>query len=313
MKKTLALLLLAAPLAGLQAAKINPAHIPAKAKWLLHMDIDAFKETTLGKHVMKEANEKGLQKMKALQDMFGIDLENDIHGATAFGNGKKDNGVLIIHAKANQKKLMNFVVLNDTYEKTSHGKHDIHSLEDEKKPGRHNFFCFYNKKTIVAGPTMDHVTESLDVLNGEAPSMTLNDDVLALGKFVDSPVLHGYGDFAGLLEMNKNPKAELLKTISSMGMAIGEEGGLFMSAFGLSASTEESAAQVENLVRGMVALGSLSATEKPELAKLANAVKISRDGKFVAIQFEMESQEMIGLMETSSKRKNKWRKMKKLD
>ena len=143
--------------------------------------------------------------------------------------------------------------------------------------------------------------------------MTLNDDVLALGKFVDSPVLHGYGDFAGLLEMNKNPKAELLKTISSMGMAIGEEGGLFMSAFGLSASTEESAAQVENLVRGMVALGSLSATERPELAKLANAVKISRDGKFVAIQFEMESQEMIGLMETSSKRKNKWRKMKKLD
>ena len=94
-------------------------------------------------------------------------------------------------------------------------------------------------------------------------------------------------------------------------MAIGEEGGLFMSAFGLSASTEESAAQVENLVRGMVALGSLSATERPELAKLANAVKIS--GKFVAIQFEMESQEMIGLMETSSKRKNKWRKMKKLD
>jgi ribosomal protein S6 len=98
-----------------------------------------------------------------------------------------------------------------------------------------------------------------------------------------------------------------------MGMAIGEEDGLFMSAFGLSASTEESATQVENLVRGMVALGSLSATEKPELAKLANAVKISRDGRFVAIQFEMESQEMISVMETSTKRKMKRRKMKELE
>ena len=150
MKKTLALLLLTAPLASLQAAKINPAHIPAKAKWLLHMDIDAFKETTLGKHVMAEANEKGLQKMKALQDMFGIDLENDIHGATAFGNGKKDNGVLIIHAKANQKKLMNFVVLNDTYEKTSHGKHDIHSLEDEKRnQGGATSFAFTTRRQLL--------------------------------------------------------------------------------------------------------------------------------------------------------------------
>ena len=113
------------------------------------MDIDAFKETTLGKHVMAEANEKGLQKMKALQDMFGIDLENDIHGATAFGNGKKDNGVLIIHAKANQKKLMNFVVLNDTYEKTSHGKHDIHSLEDEKKPGGATSFAFTTRRQLL--------------------------------------------------------------------------------------------------------------------------------------------------------------------
>jgi len=313
MNKTLALLLLTAPLVGLQAAKVNPAHIPAEAKWLLHIDIDAFKKTTLGEHVMGEINSKGLQKVEALQDIFGIDLENDIHGVTAFGNGEKGNGVLIMHAKANQKKLMNFVVLNDTYEKSSYGKHEIHSLSDEKKPGRRNFFCFYNKKTIVAAPTKDLVTQSLDVLNGESPSIKFNDNIHALGKFVASPVLHGYGDFAGLLEMNKNPKAELLKTISSMGMAIGEEDGLFMSAFGLSASTEESAEQVESLVKGMVALGSLSATENPELAKLANAVDISRDARFVAIRFEMESQEMISLMESSSKRKMKRRKMKKLE
>ena len=41
--------------------------------------------------------------------------------------------------------------------------------------------------------------------------MTLNDDVLALGKFVDSPVLHGYGDFAGLLGDEQEPQGRVIE------------------------------------------------------------------------------------------------------
>ena len=58
MKKS-ALLLLTAPLASLQAAKINPAHIPVKPSGYV---IVMHSKATLGKHVMKEANEKDFRR-----------------------------------------------------------------------------------------------------------------------------------------------------------------------------------------------------------------------------------------------------------
>ena len=312
MNKTLALLLLAAPLANLQAAKINPAQVPADSRWVLHVDLDAFKGTTLGKHVLNEIDAKAKKQLQAFEGIFGINLENGLHGATAFGNGEKDKGVLLIHADADKEKLLNFAILNDKYEKSTHGKHEIHSLPDDKKPGKRNFFCFYNNGTVVAGPGADLVTRSVDVLDGEASSLTLNEDLRALGKFVPTPVALGYGDFSTLLKHNKDPKAEILKKVSSIGLAIGEQDGVFKSATGLAASDEESATQVENLIRGIVALGALTGAENPEVAKLANAVKVKREANFVTLRFEMNSQELIALLETlDKKKKGKAKKSKK--
>ena len=65
MKKTAILLLALA--ASLPAAELVPARIPASAKWFLHADLDAMRESETGKAVFAQIEAEHGAKLTALK------------------------------------------------------------------------------------------------------------------------------------------------------------------------------------------------------------------------------------------------------
>ena len=115
------LLLLVLPVTAIHAAKVQSGHIANDSKWMIHFDLDAFLGSELGQNAMEQGKKLTEERLKSIQEMFGIDLENGLHGATLYGNGEPNNGVILVYADADKKKLLNFAKSNDSYSKSSQG------------------------------------------------------------------------------------------------------------------------------------------------------------------------------------------------
>ena len=103
----------------------------------------------------------------------------------------------------------------------------------------------------------------------------------------------------------------MLKLVTRIGIASGESVGISKVAMCLEAGDADSCQQVESILRGIQAMGSLQREKQPDIAKLANAVTFARDSNKLKVVFQMDTQELIAMgknMENKRKdfRKHRW-------
>ena len=93
-----------------QAAPLDSKNVAADAKWVVHVDVDAVRDS----HVVKKAfetcpllkNDSG-KHFDMIRDKIGVDLRKDLHGITLYGRDTdKTHGVAIVFATVNQKLLL---------------------------------------------------------------------------------------------------------------------------------------------------------------------------------------------------------------
>ena len=304
--KTLAAAALLASAHTAQAIPADTKYIDATAKWMVHLDIDALMDSSVAQHALETNPHLSGQKLKALQTLTGIDIEKGLHGITIFGNGEPDNGVVIVHAQAKQENLVSFVQLNDKYQSKEHNGHTIHSFPDDKKPGKRISACFMPGNKIVFGQKTGLVEQGIDLLSGDRPAINSNGEMEELGNFQDYPVLLAYGDFSAL-HKNKNPKkAAAFQQAKRLGVSLGEEEGHVKGMLGIVTENAETALQVENFLRGIIAMGMLSQENNPALATLASAVQVKRkESTLVGLEVEIATKKLIEIGETLNKGKKK--------
>jgi len=289
-----------------QAAPVESNNIDAAAKWLIHIDFDSLLDTEIAQHVLDQNPKLSDQKLEALKNIIGIDFKTGLHGATIYGNGQPDNGVLILHADAKPDVLINFAKLNDEYREEKFQDHIIHNLPDDKKPGKRNYICFYTNKKIVIGPSSTLVKECIQLLNGDRDSKPVNHEMEELNRYQPSPFLIAYGDFSALHKEGNHNKAATFKQAKRMGLSIGEHGGNIKSILVITAKNIEVATQIENFLRGIIAIGQLSGEKHPHLATLANAAKISKkDPEIIAIETELPTSTLISVGHAMKEHKKK--------
>ena len=147
MKTLFSIVALSISVATGQAAKINKVNISNDAKFVVHLDMDAFRVSKIGTAILEKFREdEGGEKLNALVELIEFDPLSAIHGATMFGNGEKDNGILVVKHKANGAKLLAFMKLDEHYRKTEHGKHEIHGAGD-RSDGERGYISFVNEST----------------------------------------------------------------------------------------------------------------------------------------------------------------------
>jgi hypothetical protein len=111
MKKTCFLLTFLGAMASLcvSASTPNPNHIPKDANWVAHFDFQSILNSKIGSALMAEAQKDPgfTQKLNGIKAVFGLDLEK-LGSATAYGTGKKDEGVVIAKGGINSLQIEGF-------------------------------------------------------------------------------------------------------------------------------------------------------------------------------------------------------------
>jgi hypothetical protein len=212
--------------------------------------------------------------------MFRFDPMADLHSVTIYGTQlKKDTGVAVIHAKVDQKLLLDLVKANPEHDTSAYGKFELHSWR--KTANKRDNAAFFKPDVIVFGASLDELKAALDVLDGTKPNLSEAYASLASAIPPGAILIAGARDLA---EANLHPESPLSKQVDSALLVAGESKGQVFVRTTLNVKDAEIAQKVKAVVDGALALATLVKCDDPDTLKLIDGVKATVNDKSITVE-----------------------------
>jgi hypothetical protein len=154
------------------AGAVNAKHIAADARWYLHLDVEAAKETVLYNTVLDaiKATYPLEETVTQLKQFIGVNPLTDISGITVYNTSfEKDVAAVIIYATVDQNLLTNALSQNRDYKEVAYGQHTLLFWTDNND-GKQKTGCFYGPGVVVMADKEATLKMAVDVLDGAKPA-----------------------------------------------------------------------------------------------------------------------------------------------
>ena len=298
--------LLAAALTA-QSTPMHRADVAADPNFVLHIDFDGMRPTTIGKHVLAEMDKPETQGiMSTFQTVLNLDPRKQLHGLTLYSTGKApEDGVVLAYADFEPERLITLAKAAKEYQSITYGQYTIHSWVDEQKLGRVGgnrrvYAAFQGEQLVVLAQQEARINRALDVLDHKVPNLTSTSLFSQVGASASTGFIQGAArkmdipDFA--------PNAALLRMAKTARVEIGERQGQLKATVGLEASDEDSCQQMASVGEGLVALLKMQ-QDNPNAVKLAEGLSIRQDGNSVVATLAIPAAQAIELMKADAVRR----------
>jgi hypothetical protein len=292
MKLVLSGLLAAFTLAGTGfAGPLVKENVDQDAKWLLHMDLDQFRDSALGQYVIKEiiVLVKQAEAAKANNLLTNIDVAKiigQLHSVTAYGRkfegGPNFDGVLLLQVEPETRKILDGLAAgmllkgDRTLTQTNEGGHILYSLKDSL------FVSPQEKGLILFSKSKASIRQAVELMAGRgkhlAGSKTFAEFPPAGDGFILLAVAEGFQDHLPI-----PPQAQLLRQADGARVLLGERAGAVVLNLALKAKDAEVLTQIQKVVEGMVALGSLGQSENKELQQVLQSIQVTPGEKVLSV------------------------------
>ena len=315
MKKLLPLLsILLVPIMGLASQKqIGQEKIPPSANWIAHLDFEAFRTSKIGALVLEEIRKfpQMKQKLTGLRNAFGVNVDQ-LGFMTAYGSGKKNEGVVYANAGFNTKQLEGFASLNEKIEiKTVKGQKIYSAPKGAFSPlGPDSMMAATNEELLKAG---------LNARLGSNKKKKNNPILDRLNELVKKPIATITAQIPEVRKMEKPGKSisateqAIMEKLDWAGLALGESEASIQITCVMNTENIETAEHMENILRGVSSLLSMSTEieplfqNDPKLNKIIPHIKtsVSRKNQIVGMQLEIDTSVMVKIIEEEMAKKRK--------
>jgi hypothetical protein len=266
----------------------NPKHVAADAKWYLHLDVEAAKQTVLYNAVLDaiKATYPLEETVSQLKQFIGVNPLTDISGVTVYNTSfEKDVAAVIIYATVDQTLLTNALAQNRDYKETPYGQHTILSWTDNND-GKHKTGCFFANGIVVMADKEATLKMAIDVLDGAKPAGSPLVKTPAAGTFLSAS--------ADLAQADDKNVSQLLSNSEAATASATETDGKLTISINLTAKNEQTAAQIRKMADGLQALGMLAAShDLPTAAELIKQVQITGEGTKLTATFSHDSKTLL--------------------
>lgn len=284
------------------AAPLQPADVPREPVWVLHIDVDLFRQSTLGQHLLAELErEEHRKRLAAFQAIFRFDPRTALHGLTLYSSSRaQEDGVLLVYADVDAAQLTALAQGAKDHKTLAHRTHTIHHWIDDKRPPRdgvpaRTYAAIYQSRVVIFGQRAERVMEALDVLDRQVPNLSLNARMVTAlpQRAIVAGVARG-GAVSG-----EDPQAAVLRQSRLMTLAIMEAHPQIQGRLTLETDSDEIAGQVENIVRGLIGLMALQ-QNNPDAQRLASALRVQRTGANVTLELAIPVAEVLDRIKTAA-------------
>ncbi|HML76574.1 MAG TPA: hypothetical protein PKB02_18935 [Anaerohalosphaeraceae bacterium] len=282
------------------ATPLDKTKVMKEATWAVHVDVDQFRQSVLGKEMINELTARGVMgKLDNFAKVFSFHPINDIQCVTLFGQDKDpQKAAAIIRGTCNPATLIAMVGMNPYYEKSEYGTYTIHSWIDDKKgpDGPRQYGCFYNPTTLLMGMGKETLQQSLDVLDGKHANAAGNAMFNQFAEGSHGVMVSLFAEKTGET-VNGIQEAAILQQTNRIALMFGEKNNASYVDILLQARNAAEATKIQQFVQGMLAMASLSVADKnPKLDQLISAVNSTCTDDVVRVQCNWDSKDLIALI-----------------
>jgi hypothetical protein len=282
--------------AAVEAAPLDPSTVSADAKWLVHVDFDALRDSKVAQHARDEIMKHDIAAtvIGMIKETSGMDVEKDLHGATAYGSGFKPHaGVLIVYAHADREKLVNLMKTRPDFKTTQERDIELYSWTESHGDRHHDVVVAFPKPgTGVFADSADQVKSAVAVLRGKGG---LSSSSPLAGDLPKGTILKLSA--VGINETDLPVKFDLLKKIERVSIVAGESEETDFNHVRVATTDAETAKQLKSIVDGVKATADLRLTDQPDLRAVVDATKVDVDDKTLAIDWSGSSDSVIKLVD----------------
>jgi hypothetical protein len=288
------------------AGPLQRADLPAEPAWVVHVDFDGLRPTTIGQFILGEMEKPEAQaKLEVFQSLFSFDLRTQLHGLTLYGTGNStEDGVLLVYADFNTDKLLTLAKASKDYQSTNHNQHAIHNwvdgrrAKDDSRP--RTYAANQGSRVVIFGQRESAVAAALDVLDHVNPSLTGSKWFPQMGAAGDGSFIQAA---AGKMNLpGSDPHAAVFKLAKAMRFQMGETQKKVSATLTLDAQDEDVAEHMASVGQGLLSLLKLQ-KEKAEVMKLADALSLKQDGSAVVATLTLPAADLVGIMNSDAVKK----------
>ncbi|MES2660121.1 MAG: hypothetical protein V4689_15975 [Verrucomicrobiota bacterium] len=289
------LLCLLALTGSLQAAELVSSQIPASAKWVLHLDMDAMRGSMTGIAVLAKIQADHGAKLQAFKRISSVHLVNDLQGITLFGDGKPEHAVALVHGKFDQAHMVDVVKASDDYSEETHAGFTIHSWKDKKASQN---AAFANDNLLVFSRQEDALKQELDTLKANTPA-TADPVFTANG---GKPIIAATANLAKI-ELPADA-SKILRLASVLRLAAGESNGRFSIHMGAESADPKHANRLRRMLDGILALAEAGNPKLGE-ADFQSEVVATQDKPGVNVALSLPVPTWLGILNDAAEKKKK--------
>ncbi len=303
LRKLSLLALPAMPIAAAQAA-FDPAVVGADARWMVYLDLNALRESALGREMTEAFN-----KMQSPDVAGGLRLDlqkllTTAGSATAYGtNLSKDpnavDGALILQGTPELRAIAEGLVAQITVSNPDQLVELKEMPFEAYQMAGGVAIAFPPEPIILVSKSKDQLVKARAVIQGTQPSLAKSpsrlSELLPKGGTSYLTAATIVPSAEGLFDRNA-PQARILQMASSGSVSLGEDGEMTSARVQLVASSNAMADKLSKIVQGMAAIASLAETDDAQLNKFLQSVVVGRVENTVRLELAYPTARLVEMI-----------------
>lgn len=286
------------------ALPLQTGLVPENAKWLVHLDLDNFRDSKLGNLVLKEMLAAHLAQLKAAANVDVELILQKLHSLTAYGTdfqaGPQANGVLLLSGEEETRQILEGFLSaqilqnpDGPIKKQQQDPFVLYSLHNE-------IFVAPNLAgQVVVSKSRAQVEEAKKLLAAKDKphsNQAFSGYASVPNSFFFLAVAEGFNENAAL-----PPQAKILKQAEGARIVLGEKADLIFLNLALKAKDPEVLQQIRQVLEGMKALVALGQSENKDLLDLVQSTQVASTEKMVTVNLEYPFAKAAGKLDEFSK------------
>lgn len=305
------------------AAPLNPSHVPADAKWVIHIDLEALTDTALAEQVRQNRPEMVKLVRQWFQNRYGIDPREDLIGVTMFSDSYESHtGAMILKAGYDREKVAAELKNNPNVQAESWENQTIYMVTKPRLGARLNdsnrgeeaaprqrreprqneaganptksAIILLDDQTAVFASSADRAKAVVGLLQGGSPSLEGKESGL-LKELAEGAIL--YGAAVDLKQIAQHEGIfPILRQHEQIYLSVGEKEGEVFRNLTLVAQSEDVAEQMKKSLEGAVAFGKVWSAGSENLTRIVEGVEVTREGNTVHFQGRSDTETVLGAL-----------------
>jgi hypothetical protein len=275
------------------ADSLQPAQIPATARWVIHLDFERLRQGELGRFCLAQlSGDPAGHSFAALAAVYNFDPRRDLLSATFAGKSNRpEDGVAIFRGAFDAERLITLLKASSTYQCQTNGDVAIHSWVDGKNAVR-QYAAIRRGDWVAISQASGMLIETLETIAGCAPGQSPTGwpaGLSATGAFF----------VATLQAESLGPAGDsrILAQSEQTQIALAEKNDTLSGSILLNSKDAVTASNVFAVAQGLLGLAWMNREKNPAMAEFAAAVRLHREGCATRVEFAYPVSKALAVME----------------